>query len=121
MSKLYPDDDETKKLAKSIRLSGKTIHEWKEDCEIFLADKLCAEENYVRQNSELNTEIGRLEGIIFYLKESIRQMKESSGGDDLQTGENAPIAELRYTESNLPYSDRRRKERRLVSFRQLPS
>lgn len=52
---MYPDDDETKKIANSIRLSCKTIQEWKEDSEIFLHDKLVAE----KENFQLNEVFSR--------------------------------------------------------------
>ena len=52
MFNLQPDNEETRNLANSIRLNGKTIYEWKEDSVIFLQDKLDAELKNVRQNSE---------------------------------------------------------------------
>lgn len=58
---MYPDDDETKKIANSIRLSGKTIHEWKEDSKIFLHDKLVAEKDNFRLNEVFGKEVFNLQ------------------------------------------------------------
>jgi hypothetical protein len=43
MSTLPDNEDETEEQACSIRLNGKTLYEWKDDCETFYHEKLDAE------------------------------------------------------------------------------
>ena len=57
MSALEPDDDETIKFAQTIRLNGKTIYEWREDCLILLNDKADAEKRNFCQNEGSNIEL----------------------------------------------------------------
>ena len=57
-----PDHNDIEKLMSSTKLNGRTIKEWKEDCETFYLEKLDAE----KLKDKLESEIIRLE--IHFLK-----------------------------------------------------
>lgn len=66
------DNDERINSGSVIRLHGKTIDEWKEDCEIFYQEKV----NEEKMNDELNKEIITLENELSELKEKIRRIEQ---------------------------------------------
>lgn len=69
-----PDNEEIENLSNIIRLNGKTIKEWKEDCQLFYLDKVNAE----KINDELHKEIIALNNQLAELKEKARQAKPQS-------------------------------------------
>ncbi len=74
-----PENNEITDHNGMIRLNGKSIHEWKIDCETFYQEK--SEQEKI--NSELNSENIALENSAFDLKEKIRHIEqpESAAGE----------------------------------------
>jgi hypothetical protein len=73
MPEIWPEGDEIKQLANTIRLNGKTIYEWREDSRIYLADKLDAEKKNVRLNDAnitLDNELSDEQEINRHLKDN---------------------------------------------------
>ena len=63
---------EIENLAGTLRLNGKTIKEWKEDCETFFHEKLEME----KLKDKLESEISMLENSLFEAKEVIRHIDQ---------------------------------------------
>lgn len=56
---MYTDGDEAEKIVDSIKLRCKTIHEWKEDCEILMAHMITVrEEEKIHFAREIHDEFG---------------------------------------------------------------
>ncbi len=67
-----PDHNDIEKLMSSTKLNGRTIKEWKEDCETFYLEKLDAE----KLKDKLESEIIRLENALFEAKKIIRHIEQ---------------------------------------------
>lgn len=64
-----PDKDE-KEPDSQLRISGKTIREWKDDCETFYQEWAACQEN----NAELSLKNTELENKITILTEQLRRL-----------------------------------------------
>jgi hypothetical protein len=61
-------------MANLIRLGGRNISEWKEDCETFYSEKLMAENLFQEEMIEAASEIMNLTIENFDLKDHIKQL-----------------------------------------------
>ena len=71
-------DDEIKALADEICLNGKTIKEWKQDCETFYAQKLAAEEALLVNEYKFSIELNELAEARICADRECRQLTEEN-------------------------------------------